>query len=163
VTKSELLDLTRSERKALDNVFEKLTEDELCAPVLDGGRSMKDVLAHVVDWERRIMRATTAAERGEDVAWPEPGFEMSQEGTDRLNERDFLASRERPLTDVLAASRSSFADYLAWIEQYSDEQIASEPPYTPGLKREALIRGNGYEHYRVHLDEIEAWWAGQGA
>jgi hypothetical protein len=161
VKKTELIELTRSERQALDDVFVKLTEDELCAQVLDGGRSPKDELAHVVDWERRILRATSAAERGEEDVWPEPGFTMND--IDKLNERDYLASRDRTLADVFAASRVSAADYLAWIEHFTDDQIAGELPYTPGIPLLNIIRANGDQHYREHLDQIEAWWAGQGA
>jgi hypothetical protein len=161
MNKSELTALTRSERQALDDVFTRLTEDELCAPVLDGARSMKDELAHVVDWEQRIIRATAAADRGEQDVWPEPGYTMND--IDRLNERDYLASRDRPLADVLAASRASAAAYIAWIERFSEEQIAGELPYTPGIPLINIIRANGDEHYREHLDQIQAWWSGQGA
>jgi hypothetical protein len=163
VNKAELLDLTSSERQALDDVFNKLTEDELRARVLDGDRSMKDELAHIADWERRVLRATAAAERGEQDVWPEPGYKMTDEDIDRLNQRDYLASRDRSLADVVAGARESFAAYLRWIEAFSEEQIAGELPYTPGIPLEAIIRANGDQHYREHLDQIEAWWAGQGA
>ena len=159
--KAELIAITRSERKALDDVFAKLTEDELCAPVLDGGWSMKDTLAHVAAWNRRLLTATAAAERGEENVWPEPGYTIAD--TDRLNERDFLASRDRSLADVRAEFRAAAGDFERWIASFTDEEIAGELPYTPGLKLESIIRANGDQHYREHLDKIEAWWAGQGA
>ena len=157
----QLLQQTRSERQALDDVLAKLTEDALCAPVLDGGRSMKDEFAHIADWESRIIRATAAAERGETDVWPEPGYTMAD--IDKLNERDFVASRDRSLEDVRADAGVSFDAYVAWIEHFSDEQIAGELPYTPGIPLANIIRANGDEHYREHLDQIEAWRAGRGA
>jgi hypothetical protein len=159
--KDALLQRTREERAALDDVYAKLTEDELCAPVLDGGWTMKDALAHITAWEQRVLKATAAAERGEQDVWPEPGYTMAD--VDRLNERDYLANKDRTLTEVRVEAQSSFAEYMLWIEGFSPEQIAGELPYTPGIKLEQIIRANGDEHYREHLDAIEAWWAGQGA
>jgi hypothetical protein len=159
--KDALLQRTREERAALDEAYAKLTEDELCAPVLDGGWTMKDALAHITAWEQRVLRAAAATARGERNVWPEPGYTMAD--VDRLNERDYLANKDRPLADVRAEAASSYADYVRWFEGFSPEQIASELADTPGIKLEQIIRANGDEHYREHLDAIEAWWAGQGA
>ena len=161
MNKSELLDRTRSERQALDDVFAQLTEDEVCAPVLDGGRSMKDQLAHIAAWERRVITAINTGRTGETPPWPEPGY-MPWD-TDKLNERDFTANRDRPLADVLAEARRTFDEFTALVASFSDAEIAGELPYTPGLKLESILRGHGDQHYREHLDQIESWWAGQGA
>jgi len=159
--KAELTAITKSERKALDEVFTKLTEDEVCAPVLDGKRSMKDALAHITKWERRVITAITIGRTGETPPWPEPGF-MPWD-TDKLNERDFGTNRDRSLDDVTSDAHATFAEYAALIESFSDDEIAGELPYTPGIPLIAILRGHGDEHYREHLDQIEAWWAGQGA
>lgn len=159
--KQALLQRTREEPAALVDVFAKLTEDELCAPVLDGARSMKDVLAHITAWERRVLTAVATGRTGETPPWPEPGATFAD--MDRLNERDFLANRDRPLADVLAEARTTYAEFFALIQSFSPEEIAGELPYTPGIKLESILRGHADEHYREHLDAIEAWWAGQGA
>lgn len=157
--KQELLALTRSERAGLDDVYKKLTEDEVCAPVLDGGWSMKDVLAHVTAWERRILDGFEAARRGEPPAGSGDGG--TQDDTDRLNQQVFLKNHARPLVDVLAEARATHADYVALIESLSDRALARE--FAPGTTPEMILRNNGDQHYREHLDQIEAWWAGQGA
>jgi hypothetical protein len=161
MNKIELLDITRSERQALDNILAAHTNDEICAPVLDGGRSMKDTLAHITAWERRVLTAIAIGRTGETPPWPEPGFNPWD--TDRLNERDFAANRDRPLSEILAQARSTFGDYAALIESFTDDEIASELPYTPGIPLVAILRGHGDEHYREHLGYIEAWRAGRGA
>ena len=159
--KDALLKRTQEERAALDDVYVTLTDDELCAPVLDGGWTMKDALAHITAWEQRVLKASAATARGEQNVWPEPGYTMAD--VDRLNERDYLANKERPLADVRRDAQASFADYVRWIEGFTPDQIAGELRDTPGIKLEQIIRANGDEHYREHLDAIEAWWAGQGA
>jgi hypothetical protein len=159
--KLALLARTRDERAALDDVYAKLTADELCAPVLEGGRSIKDVLAHITAWERRVLTAIAIGRTGETPPWPEPGFNPWD--TDKLNERDFIAFRERPLEDVLAEAHATYVEYLTLIESFSPDEIAGELPYTPGIKLESIIRGHADEHYREHLDAIEPWRAGQSA
>ena len=152
MNRQELLELARSEREALHDVLAKLTEDELCAPVLDGGRSMKDQLAHITIWERRVITAIAIGRTGEAPAWPEPSF-MPWD-TDKLNERDFLANRDRPLADVVAGARETFNEMLALIESFSEDDIGGELPFTPGIPLIAIIRGNADEHYR---DLVPVW------
>ena len=159
--KSELVELLRNEHGGIDTALTGLTDDELRAPVLDGGWSIKDAIAHIATWERRIMRAITDADRGEEIAWPEPGFQIHETG--RLNERDVQANRDRPLDDVMAESRNTLEDYVRWIESFADVEIPSERPYTPGITLEMMIRGNGDEHVREHRRAIETYIAGRGA
>jgi hypothetical protein len=161
MNKAELLEVTRSERQALDDVFEKLTEDELYAPVLDGNRSMKDQLAHITIWERRVITAITIGRTGETPPWPEPGF-MPWD-TDKLNARDFESNRDRAADHIRIEAASTFDEYFALIESFTDDEIAGELPYTPGIPLIAILRGHGDEHYREHLDQIEAWRTRQSA
>ena len=152
-TAADLVQLTRSEHAALESIIASLDESALSAPVLDGGWSIKDTLGHITTWERRIMRLITAADRGEEVAWPEPGFGVHE--IDRLNERDFLADRDRSLKDTLDDARAVLDDYVRWIESFTDDEIRRERPYTPGLTLERMIRGNGDQHVREHRRAIE--------
>lgn len=158
---AELIERTRSERKALDDALDGLTGDEICAPVLDGGRSIKDELAHIAMWERRVITAIGIGRTGETPPWPEPGY-MPWD-TDKLNERDFQANRERALDDVQSMARNTFDEYVELIASFSDEEIAGELRYTPGIPLIAILRGHGDEHYREHHDQIAAWRAGRSA
>jgi hypothetical protein len=156
MTRDELLDLITSTRGELDALYVARTGDELVAPVLAGGWTMKDVMAHVAAWERRLLNAVAAAERGEDDVWPEPGYTVSVADTERLNQRDYLAARDRPLDDVRADAQATYDDFMRWVRSFTDEQVAGELAYTPGLKLEWLIRAQADQHYRHHIDAIKA-------
>jgi hypothetical protein len=153
MTAAELAALVEAEHSALDQAIAGLDEAAMCAPLVDGW-SIKDVLAHVATWERRVMRAITAADRGEDIAWPEPGFEPNE--IDRLNERDFLSNRDRTLKDVRDAARASLDEYVRWITTFDDDQLERERPYLPGITLTRVIRGNGELHVAQHRLAIEA-------
>jgi hypothetical protein len=153
MTADELVTRVHAEHAALEQAIASLDDTAMCAPLVDGW-SIKDVLAHLATWERRVMRAITAADRGEEIAWPEPGFEMHE--TDRLNERDFLSNRDRTLKDVRDAARASLDEYVRWITTFDDDQLERERPYLPGITLTRVIRGNGELHVAQHRLAIEA-------
>jgi hypothetical protein len=154
IGKDAVLERAHTGREALDQVLANLSEEQLNAPVLEGGRSPKDVLSHISVWERRVITAIEIGRRGETPPWPEPGFNPWD--TDKLNERDFLANRTRPIGDVIADARATHAEFMALAESFSAGEIAGELPYTPGIKLEQIIRGHADEHYRHHREAIEA-------
>lgn len=159
--KAELLERIASERAALEHVIKTLEEPELTGPVLDDGWSIKDAIAHITAWERRMLRGIEAWKRGDTPAWPEPGATMAD--VDRLNERDLAANRDRPLGDVLSEARASYAAIVSAVEALPAQELASPTPWSNTYPLALLVRANTDEHYREHLDLIEAWWAGQGA
>jgi hypothetical protein len=86
---------------------------------------------------------------------------MSQ--TNELNDRDFAANRDRRLADVLRDATESYDDVLDLIEEMSEAELFGKPPALGGIQPAQAIRANADEHYREHLDQIDAWIAGQHA
>jgi hypothetical protein len=153
--KEASLQHARDERAALEAIFEALTEDEPCAPVLDSGRSPKDVLAHITAWEHRAVTAIATGRSGKTPPWPEPGF--NPWGTHKLNERDFVANRDRPLHAIRAEAAATHDEFLSMAESFSQDEFAHDLPHTPGIKLEQIIRGHADEHDREHREAIETW------
>jgi hypothetical protein len=65
VTKSELLDQILTERKWLEEVLATLSPDQMFLPGTSGGWTVKDVLAHISAWERRMIHWTGSYLRGD--------------------------------------------------------------------------------------------------
>ena len=160
-SKSLLLHHIRSERASLEAVIELLGASNLTQPVLDDGWSVKDVLTHITAWERRIVRAIGEGQRGETPGWPEPGMTLAD--VDALNARDFARNRERSLEDVLDDSLASYQAAVACAESLSDDEVMRPPAWRDSVPLFRMIGANTWEHYREHIDQIEAWHAGQGA
>lgn len=159
MNKQELLDLTRSERAALDELIAHLDADDLTTGGVIDGLSIKDVVAHITAWERRLADGIDAWRRGDTVAWPEPGYTMSQ--VDELNDRDFAAGRSRSLDDVLADSRAVYERALAIVEALAEDELFTARPEFNGHPIAGIVRANMDEHYREHLDAIDVWIQGQ--
>jgi len=156
MSKEELLSSIRDERARLDAVVHALGEADLSEPSLDGGWSVKDVLAHIAVWERRLLTALEAAARGDVPVWPEVGYTFRD--TDRLNARDFEANRGRSLEDVRRESRRSFEETLGAIERFSEDDLTRGDrwPWANGMSLVQMMSPNTDEHYREHAAAIEA-------
>jgi hypothetical protein len=161
--KQSLIATTRAERSGFDALIASLDERTLTREGVIDGLSVKDVVAHIGAWERRIVAAAEAAGRGETPAWPEPGWTMDR--MDELNDRDFAADRARPLLAVLADARMSYerasrlVDGLDERDLFDSERFA----WTRGEPLWRFFDANMGEHYAEHRAQIEAWVAERGA
>jgi len=152
-TKAELLAACTKERGALEEFLATLTPDDMNLPGVLGEWSVKDVLAHLIEWEQMVLRWFAAGERGESPAVPGDGFKWSQ--LPALNERIRAAWMPRPLADVRERFASSYAETVATIERLSDADLLT-PGRWPWLRTNTLASYFGSctaSHYRWARDE----------
>src|SRR5689334_2622685 len=98
--KAQIVTRLYTERRRLEQNLARLRRDEMLQPEVVGQWSVKDVLAHLADWQARMLVWVPAARRGERVETPEPGLTWKQ--LDLVNQRIYEAHRDQPLEDVLA-------------------------------------------------------------
>ena len=53
--KQDLIQRIREERDRLRTLFGNLAEKDMLIPVEEGGWSVKDLIAHIVIWEKRMV------------------------------------------------------------------------------------------------------------
>ncbi|TAK58303.1 MAG: ClbS/DfsB family four-helix bundle protein [Dehalococcoidia bacterium] len=149
MNKEELLQRVRADRARLDELVASLDGTRTVQPALEGGRSVKDVLAHVSAWERLCAGWLEAAARDET---PE---RAEVRDVDAFNAATFAANRDRALADVRAESAASYAAIGAAIEATPDAELASDARF--GWPAWQMASSNTDEHYREHIVQIEAW------
>jgi hypothetical protein len=160
MNKQELLDITRGERKRLDELLATLDARNLTTEGVIDNLSVKDLVAHIAAWERRLANALDASGRRETFDWPEAGYNISQFNV--LNDRDFAAGRSRTLDDVLAESRAQHQRAFALVESLEDATLFGDArPEFNNRQIAVVVRANMDEHYGEHLDEIDAWLQNQ--
>lgn len=155
--KDALRPVIRSARAALDERIGALTPEQLTRDGVIEGLSVRDIVAHITAWERRLVAAVEAWQRGETPPWPEAGATLAD--TDRINDRDFAAGRGRPTGDVLAEARDSYGRVMAMIESLSDLDLTSQDKSFRPFPLSLIIRANTDEHYLEHIEQIDAWLA----
>ncbi len=141
-------------------MLESVPDGRMTEPVFEGGWSMKDVIAHIGEWEGV---AATRLEFGLGQGATGPDFEDME--IDERNQRYFERNRERPLEVVVEQELANWQRLLAVAESLSEEQlnddafVTSRPGHTPA----DMIAGNAHEHFDEHAEQIHDWLAAEEA
>ena len=152
MSRTELLQQIRDERRALEKVLSRLTHAQMLVPGVDGDWSIKDVLAHISAWERHMINWIGSHLIGEPPDVPLP-WEV-----DRMNAETFSQVREKPLSEVLEEFRQSYHDSLTLIESLTEKQLQTQ--YSETWPLGPLWQGvaaNTSFHYQEHRVDIEKW------
>ena len=120
-SKTDLLTAIDQERQALERQLEPLTPDQMIEPGIVGEWSVKDVLAHLIEWEQMVLSWHAAGLKGERPELPAPGFKWNQ--TPALNQQIFEKYRNRPLSEILEQFQASHKEILGVIKGLSNEAL----------------------------------------
>jgi uncharacterized protein (TIGR03083 family) len=145
--KAELIAQVRKERKALEALIATLSPEEMTRPGMIGEWSVKDILAHLVEWEQMFLAWYHAGLVGMVAHTPAEGYKWNQ--LPALNQAIYERHRQRPLAEVLAGFESSFREIFQAVEAMSEEVL-----FTPGCyawtNKHALVgwvEANTSSHY----------------
>lgn len=149
-TKAEILSESRKEHDALKQLLATLTPEHMVQPGIVGEWSVKDVLAHLTEWEQMVLGWYHAGQAGETPALPAAGFKWSE--LPALNQVIYEKYRDRSLPDVLDAFGASYRQITAWVESLSEEDL-----FTPG--RYAWAKTNALASYVISCTSSHYHWA----
>ncbi len=158
--KAVLLQRVRERHALMEDLLGSLTPEQMVAPVLDSGWSVKDSLAHLVEWESLLLDWVGKYQRGEEVKrWAEGfliGEEDAEEQMHKFNAHLYEKNRGLALDGVLAAYRGTYDAVVNLLEGLSEEEIfdADYLPARSGRPLLTLIAGDSYEHYDEHIGWI---------
>ncbi len=171
-SKAELLDEMRREHAEWEALIAGADETRLTEPGAVGDRSVKDLVAHVMVYERWVV-----SNLGDDVPPdPAPPPDVDMNDLDQRNAWFYRANRDRPLVDVLADWRRFARRLEELVEALPEEQLSASFAVTPeGRLRPAtesdaapwplwsIIDGNAGGHYAEHTPAFRAWLEQRGA
>jgi hypothetical protein len=157
MNKAEAMELIQSERQALESVLAELSEEQMSQPGVENSWSVKDILAHITDWESRMVQWIAESLRGEVPQRPAPG--MTWDDLDRLNEQTYLLNKDRKLGDVLADFHRSYERAFDVVEALTEEDLIDPRRFAwrEGNPLWHMVAGNMWEHYQEHRESIEKW------
>ena len=148
VTKAEILTAIHTEHELLEKKFAPLTAEEMVIPGSMDDWSVKDILAHLVDWEQRFIGWYQAGLRGEVPQTPAPG--MNWRDLPKLNQQGYEKHRDQPLEEVLVEFHASYRQTLHLVESLSEDEIFDPHRYawTGKYGLYGFIEGNTFKHYQ---------------
>jgi hypothetical protein len=162
--KHDLLAEIRIERAALDDTLALLTSRQMTrSGVTRGGWSVKDVLAHLVEWQQMNLGWYAAGRRGEHPAMPAPGFTLRE--LPRLNEMIYRKHHRRSLQAVVRDYRSYHERVVALINALPDEDLVTLGRFSwtgPSWTLSDYLRASTAAHYLWARTRIRRWWRSQG-
>ncbi len=126
-SKAQIVKRLHAERRRLEQNLARIKCDEMLQPGVVGEWSVKDVLAHLADWQARMSPWMAAARRGEPVETPEPGLTWKQ--LDVLNQRIYEAHRDQSLAEVLAYFHVTYREFMEMVEAMPEGEMLKPGRY----------------------------------
>lgn len=156
-SKESILSNIQMERRRLEKNLASLSDEQMIEPGVIGEWSVKDILAHLVDWEQRFLAWYQAGLRGEIPYTPAPG--MTWADLDKLNQSIYEQNRDRPLSRVQADFASSYIHVLETVKSIPEEDMfpAGRFAWTGNGNLAGYILANTANHYRWAKTQIRKW------
>jgi uncharacterized protein (TIGR03083 family) len=139
LTRHELLGRIRADRRHFEAILARVPRDRLEAPLLPGGWSVKDVLAHI-SWGEREAAGVVASR----ALVGSPLWNVSE---DERNEAVVRESRPLTLDQVRREYEEAFEGYVTAVASLSDQEL-NDPDHIAGLAEEIP----GWPPWRVLYD-----------
>lgn len=126
-TKKELIKSAQQEREALEELLATLTPAQLTQPNRIGEWAVKDVLAHLIEWEAMVMQWYETGKKGKTPAVPSAEYNWGQ--LPALNHAIFVKHRDRSLTEIQKNFKASYKKILKTIESIPEKELFTRKIY----------------------------------
>jgi len=158
--KKALVDEIQRERTALNETLALLTPRQMTMPgVTRGGWSVKDVLAHLVEWQQMNLDWYAAGLRGEKPAMPAPGYTLRE--LPRLNQMIYRKHHRRSLKAVLNDYETYHQRIVELIESVPEADLITLERFSwtgPSWTVSDYLRASTAAHYLWARKRIKRWW-----
>ncbi len=126
-SKAGILHQLQTERRRLERNVSQLDPQDMLKPGVVGEWSVKDVLAHLADWEAHMLVWVEAARGGDPVASPDPGLTWQQ--LDVFNQRVYERHRDQTLEAVIEYFHDTHRQFMALVEAMPEEEMLTPGRY----------------------------------
>lgn len=146
--KQELLEVIHYERNKLNKALECLTEEQKLRQGACGDWSVKDILAHLVDWEQRGLRWYRSGLQGEVPKTPDEQYNWRE--LPALNNAIYENYRDWSLKDIKLVFEKTYEETLMVLEQMTEEELFTPNFYqwTGNSLLRDYVNANTASHYR---------------
>jgi hypothetical protein len=161
-TKQELVERIEKEHQAFVDLATSIPKIRYREEGVWGdGWTIKDLFAHLTEWEQMFLSWHRAGRDGGNPVLPAPGFKWNQ--TPELNRAIWRKHHQRPVQKILADFETSFKEVLSVAREISPEEL-----FTPGhfawTKQTLLatyLAANTSSHYHTASKYLKHWLKGQ--
>lgn len=158
-SKKEILADIRRERLLFEKLLNRLSEMQMLTAGVTGQWSVKDILAHIIAWEKVLLDRMNGVLTGQPLKYPPI---MNNKDVDLFNEQVFLENRARPLAEVQVEFRATYAELMAELEALGEAFLNNPVPWdwaSDDLLLWHIVIANTVDHYQEHRMEIEKFFS----
>ncbi|GAB1422056.1 hypothetical protein MASR2M15_22630 [Anaerolineales bacterium] len=156
----ETIAVFEARRAANNEVLAGIPPDTLI--YAEGGWTLKDLLSHMIAWERTAIDALVYYQRGEEYIIAEFATTPTAEAIEAFNQRMYLAHRDDPVELVWQTWDEQRAAYINTLtEAYRlDPQTKINQPWVSPLDGDAYVSLEGLMksinwHEKEHIQDIQ--------
>lgn len=156
-SKDQLLTDIHTERRRLEKSLSTLSAADMIRPGVAGVWSVKDILAHLVAWERLFLDWYHTGVQG---CTPKTlPVSMGRKVIDTLNQQIYEKNQGRRLDDILAEFHTSYRQIVTLIEEIPEGDMFARGHFnwTGKLTLADYIAGNTCNHYAWAKFQIRKW------
>jgi len=142
--RDELVKRLQTERRRLESNLAALDPESLEQPGVVRQWSVKDVLAHLAEWEAMGLEWVAASRRGQSPPCPAPGFTWRQvDGPGGLNDVIFRRFHECSVDEVMSRFRDVHQQFEAMVATLSQQELTDPThfPWTEGAPFSRWVNG----------------------
>jgi hypothetical protein len=159
LSKRALFDEIRKERDALNELLARISPQQMTTPgVTPGGWSVKDMLAHILGWQERLLYWHATELGGKVAAVPAPG--LTWRDLKKFNHMIYEEHRARPLQAILKDYEAFHRKMLKLIEATPDRDFLAVRRFKwmgPTWTLSDYCRAETASHYRWARKWIRPW------
>lgn len=149
-TKNQILETAQTERAALEELLATLTFEQMTQPNVVGEWAIKDILAHLIEWEQMVIEWYETGVKGKVPAVPSEEFNWGQ--LPQLNHSIYLKHRDKSLVDIQKSFKASYKQILKTIQDISEKELFTRGHY-------AWARNNALASYFISCTSSHYRWA----
>lgn len=159
--KDQILTLLKDDLNRWENLLAGLSEEQLTARRLPGGWSIKDVLAHVMTWQKRSISRVDAALHRQSPAftgWPEGLDPEADEDLEQVNAWIYQTNSDRPWEKVYQDWKTGFLRFIDLCAAVPEDDLLQPGKYAwLGGEPLSLIPESSHGHLEEHYESLTTW------
>ena len=157
MTKVKLIELIEIQRRSLDQALTRLEESQMTIPGVESDLSVKDILAHISAWERKMCQWLEESAARKVPQRPAPG--LNWDDLDMVNLQIYEQNKDKPLDEVLSEFHDSYQESLEIVKAFPEDDLI-DPDRFDWREVDPLwqmVGGNTFWHYEEHEISIRKW------
>ena len=156
--KEELIESIDTEHRVLVELVRSIPQERyLEEGVWGDGWNIRDLLAHLTEWEQMFLTWYREGSAGRQPEMPAKGYKWHQ--TPALNQEIWKRYRQKPVSEVLADFETSYQEIFSLAQELSAEELLAPGHFVWTGKNPltTYLGANTTSHYRTATKILKRW------